>query len=172
MEGSWEDELYQVDLKETPSHCLQPTHKFQHGIPPANTCTVCMCAKVGCLSSNGTNWWHQACKSEEKSGSFDTGLTRPAATALNFTLQETVEESAQACKCNAPKYRTLLWCKWGMFMSYMEDRQLQHVENVNSIEDTSCYDCSSEERTLFQYISHDPKIVGQSLVQSQLGRQQ
>ena len=57
-------------------------------------------------------------------------------------------------------------------MSYMEDRQLQHVENVNSIEDTSRYGCSSEERTLFQYISHDPEIVGQSLVQSQLGRQQ
>ena len=59
-----------------------------------------------------------------------------------------------------------------MFISYMEGRQLQHLENVNSIEDTSRYDCSSEERTLFQYISHYTGILSQSLVQKQLARQQ
>jgi len=36
----------------------------------------------------------------------------------------------------------------------MEGRQLQHLENVNS--DQFLDDCSSEEKTLFQYISHDP----------------
>ena len=54
----------------------------------------------------------------------------------------------------------------------MEGRQLQHLENENSGEGKSQYGCSSEERTLFQYSSHDPEVQGQSLVQRQLGEQQ
>ena len=34
-------------------------------------------------------------------------------------------------------------------ITYMEDRQLQLLENVNI---GQTYDCNSEERTLFQYI--------------------
>ena len=54
----------------------------------------------------------------------------------------------------------------------MEGRQPQHLENVNSRHDQFLYDCSSEERTLFQYISHYPETLDQSLVQSQLGKPQ
>ena len=54
-------------------------------------------------------------------------------------------------------------------ITYMEDRQLQHPENVNK---SQIYDCSSEERTLFQYSLNNAEILGQSLVQMQLGRQQ
>jgi len=54
----------------------------------------------------------------------------------------------------------------------MEGRQLQHHKNVNSGKDKSQYDCSSEERTHFQYISHHSVILGQSLVQRHVGRQQ
>ena len=35
----------------------------------------------------------------------------------------------------------------------MEGRQLQHPQNLNSRQP---YDCSSEEKTLFQYIQHNP----------------
>ena len=62
-----------------------------------------------------------------------------------------------------------------MFIPYtnMEGRQPQHLENVNrSRHDQTQYDCSSEERTLFHYISHHPGELGQFLVQSYLGRQQ
>ena len=51
----------------------------------------------------------------------------------------------------------------------MESRQPQHLENVNS---QFLDDCSSEEKTLFQYISHYPEILGLSLVQRQLCKQQ
>ena len=54
----------------------------------------------------------------------------------------------------------------------MGGRQLQHHKNVNSGKDKSHYDCSSEERTLFQYIQHSLVVLGQSLVQSQPERQQ
>ena len=54
-------------------------------------------------------------------------------------------------------------------ITYMEDRQLQHHKNVDS---RQFHDCSSEERTLFQYISNHPEILGQSLFQRQSGRQQ
>ena len=54
-------------------------------------------------------------------------------------------------------------------VTYMEDRQLQHLENVNMGQP---YDCSSEERTLFQYIQNNAEVLGLFLVQMQLGRQQ
>ena len=54
-------------------------------------------------------------------------------------------------------------------IAYMEDRQLQHLQNVNM---SQTYNCSSEEKTLFQYTSHHAEILGQFLVQMQLGRQQ
>ena len=54
----------------------------------------------------------------------------------------------------------------------MEGRQPQHLENVNSRQDQFLYDCSSEERTLFQYISHYTGMLDRSLVQSQLGKPQ
>ena len=55
----------------------------------------------------------------------------------------------------------------------MEGRQPQHLQNVNSSRhDQSQYDCSSEERTLFQYIPQNSGILDQSLVQSQLGKPQ
>ena len=54
-------------------------------------------------------------------------------------------------------------------ITYMEDRQLQYLENVNM---SQTYNCSSEERTLFQYILHHIVVLGQSLVQMQHGRQQ
>lgn len=54
-------------------------------------------------------------------------------------------------------------------ITYMEDRQLQHPENVNM---GQTYDHSSEERTLFQYNSINLEVLGLSLVQMQLGRHQ
>ena len=51
----------------------------------------------------------------------------------------------------------------------MEGRQLQHLQNVNSSKPNAC---SSEERILFQYTTNHSEILGQFLVQSQLGRQQ
>ena len=54
-------------------------------------------------------------------------------------------------------------------ITYRGGRQLQHLENVNK---SQIFDCSSEERTLFQYSLNDAEILGQSLVQMQLGRQQ
>ena len=51
----------------------------------------------------------------------------------------------------------------------MEDRQLQHLENVNM---SQTYDYSSEERTPFQYSSNNAEVLGQFLVQMQFGRQQ
>ena len=47
-------------------------------------------------------------------------------------------------------------------VTYMEGRQLQHPGNVNSRQP---YDCSSEEKTHFQYIPHYSRIQGQFLVQ-------
>ena len=41
--------------------------------------------------------------------------------------------------------------------------QFQHHYNVNRSEGYSLYDCSSEERILFRYISHFPEALGQSL---------
>ena len=57
-------------------------------------------------------------------------------------------------------------------ITYMEGRQLQHHWNVNRSEDKFHHDCSSEEKTLFQYISHHSGELDRSLVQNQLGRQQ
>ena len=54
-------------------------------------------------------------------------------------------------------------------VTYMEDRQLQHLENVDM---SQTYDRSSEERTLFQYIQNNAEVLGLFLVQMQLGRQQ
>ena len=54
-------------------------------------------------------------------------------------------------------------------ITYMEDRQLQHLENVNM---GQTYDCSSEEKTLFQYNSNNADVLGLSLVQMQLDRLQ
>ena len=54
----------------------------------------------------------------------------------------------------------------------MEGRQLQHHINVNIDEDKSQYDCNSEERTLYRYISFYSEVLGQFLVQRQLGEQQ
>ena len=54
-------------------------------------------------------------------------------------------------------------------ITYRGDRQLQHLQNVNM---SQTYDCSSEERTLFQYSSNNAEILGQSLVQMQHSRQQ
>ena len=51
----------------------------------------------------------------------------------------------------------------------MEDRQLQHQNNVNSRQP---YDYSSGERTLFQYIQHYSGELDHSLVQKQHERQQ
>ena len=49
----------------------------------------------------------------------------------------------------------------------MEGRQLQHPENVNSGKDKPQFDCSSEEKTHFQYIQHSLGVLDQSLVQNQ-----
>ena len=54
----------------------------------------------------------------------------------------------------------------------MEGRELQHHKNVNIDKDKSQYDCSSEERTRFQYRLHNSEVLGQFLVQRQLGGQQ
>ena len=54
-------------------------------------------------------------------------------------------------------------------ITYMEGRQLQHLENVNMSQPLDHY--SSEERTHFQYSSNNAKILGQSLVQMQHGKQ-
>ena len=55
----------------------------------------------------------------------------------------------------------------------MEGRQLQHHHNMNSDEDQTHCDCSSEERTLFRYISHYSGVLEQmfELVQRQKRRQ-
>ena len=79
--------------------------------------------------------------------------------------------------CILPTYRQQSsWCSRQQFRSknitYRGGRQLQHHKNVNSGKDKSHYDCSSEERTLFQYIQHSLGELGQSLVQSQPERQQ
>ena len=52
----------------------------------------------------------------------------------------------------------------------MGGRQLQHPDNLSR--GRNHFDCSSEERTLCQYISHHSGVLDQSLVQNQLGRQQ
>lgn len=52
------------------------------------------------------------------------------------------------------------------------DTQPQHPHDVHSYVDQFLYDCSLEERTLFQYILSYSGILGQSLVQRQLGEQQ
>ena len=51
------------------------------------------------------------------------------------------------------------------YMTYMEGRQLQHPGNVNRRE--YHFDCSSEERTHFQYIQHNSGELDQFLVQKQ-----
>ena len=50
-------------------------------------------------------------------------------------------------------------------ITYMEGRQLQHQKNVNSGKDRFHHDCSSEKKTLFQYIQHNSGELDQSLVQ-------
>ena len=57
-----------------------------------------------------------------------------------------------------------------MYMTYMEGKQLQHRENVNRRE--YHFDCSSKERTQFQYTSQTSGLLDQSQVQSQPKRQQ
>ena len=47
-------------------------------------------------------------------------------------------------------------------ITYMEDRELQHLENVNI---GQTYDGNSIEKILFQYISNNARILGLSLVQ-------
>ena len=54
----------------------------------------------------------------------------------------------------------------------MGGRQLQHHNNVHTGKDKSQYDCSSEEKTHFQYISHHSGELDQSLVQRQHSGQQ
>ena len=51
----------------------------------------------------------------------------------------------------------------------MEDRQPQHQKNVNRRQN---YDCSSEEKTRFQYIPHYTGKLDQFLVQNQHNQQQ
>ena len=54
----------------------------------------------------------------------------------------------------------------------MEGREPQHLENVNRRHGQFLHVCSSEEKHLLQYISQHPEILGHSLVQRQLGKQQ
>ena len=56
------------------------------------------------------------------------------------------------------------------YMTYMGGRQLQHQKNVNRRE--YHFDCSSEEKTHFQYIPHYSGELDQTLVQKQQKRQQ
>ena len=56
--------------------------------------------------------------------------------------------------------------------TYTVGTQLQHPQNVHSYEHQFHCDCSSEERTLYQYIAHYPGVLGQSLVQMQHRTQQ
>ena len=57
-------------------------------------------------------------------------------------------------------------------ITYMEGRQLQHQKNVNSGKDKFHHDCSSEEKTLFQYIPHNSGVLDRSLVQREHSGQQ
>ena len=49
----------------------------------------------------------------------------------------------------------------------MEGRQLQHQNNVNRSEDKFHHDCSSEEKTHFQYIRQYSGELDHFLVQKQ-----
>ena len=74
--------------------------------------------------------------------------------------------------CLTTKYTEYTYAEELMYITYTVGTQLQHPHDVHSYEHQFQCDCSSEEKTLYQYIPHHPKVSNQFLVQMQHRTQQ
>ena len=157
------------------------------GMSAANTCTVRVCAKcwlcrammlIGDTKQTKARWSSWKWSSWKWSSWTWTDQTEAIWPWASLCNCETVENSAQAWKlryyssyvANINPTLTHVRYTYTKLITYTRGRQLQHPENVNRKD--YHFDCSSEEKTLFQYISYHWGVLDQSLVQNQLGWQQ